>query len=112
MTIDERAIHDEVRAKYAAAAATAAAASGEVEAKEACCTPDGSIAFGELLYAADDRASLPDAAVLGDLGCGNPTAVAELREGERVLDLGRAAASTSSSPPVASARPAVRSAST
>ena len=35
-----------------------------------------------------DRASLPDAAVLASLGCGNPTAVAELREGERVLDLG------------------------
>ena len=34
------------------------------------------------------RAELPDAAVLASLGCGNPTAVAELREGETVLDLG------------------------
>jgi SAM-dependent methyltransferase len=44
--------------------------------------------FGEILYADADRAALPDAAVLASLGCGNPTAVAELREGERVLDLG------------------------
>ena len=35
-----------------------------------------------------DRASLPDAAVLASLGCGNPTAVADLQEGDRVLDLG------------------------
>ena len=34
------------------------------------------------------NAELPDAAVLASLGCGNPTAVADLREGERVLDLG------------------------
>src|SRR6202008_2067888 len=53
-----------------------------------CCGPDGSLAWGPLLYGADDRASLPDAAVLASLGCGNPTAVAELRKGETVLDLG------------------------
>ncbi|HEX5826869.1 MAG TPA: arsenite methyltransferase, partial [Candidatus Limnocylindrales bacterium] len=40
------------------------------------------------LYSALERAELPEAAVLASLGCGNPTAVAELREGERVLDLG------------------------
>jgi ubiquinone/menaquinone biosynthesis C-methylase UbiE len=40
------------------------------------------------LYAPHERAELPDAAVLASLGCGNPTAVAELREGEVVLDLG------------------------
>ena len=39
-------------------------------------------------YGTLDRADLPDAAVLASLGCGNPTAVAELREGETVLDLG------------------------
>ena len=44
--------------------------------------------FGADLYAARDRDQLPDAAVLASLGCGNPTAVAELREGETVLDLG------------------------
>ena len=42
----------------------------------------------KLGYTALDRASLPDSAVLASLGCGNPTAVAELREGETVLDLG------------------------
>jgi SAM-dependent methyltransferase len=41
-----------------------------------------------MLYDELDRAGLPDAAVLASLGCGNPTAVAELREGEVVLDLG------------------------
>ena len=44
--------------------------------------------FGELLYDAEQRGELPDAAVLASLGCGNPTAVAELHEGETVLDLG------------------------
>ncbi len=41
-----------------------------------------------MLYDATDRASLPEAAVLASLGCGNPIAVADLREGETVLDLG------------------------
>jgi arsenite methyltransferase len=50
---------------------------------ECCSGPDGSA-----LYGIEERASLPDAAVLASLGCGNPTAVAELREGETVLDLG------------------------
>jgi SAM-dependent methyltransferase len=44
--------------------------------------------FGEALYDAEQRGELPDAAVLASLGCGNPTAVADLREGEVVLDLG------------------------
>jgi len=54
-----------------------------------CCadaTEGGS--FGEALYDAEQRGELPDAAVLASLGCGNPTAVAELHEGETVLDLG------------------------
>jgi ubiquinone/menaquinone biosynthesis C-methylase UbiE len=49
---------------------------------------DSADAFGSGLYAASDRDSLPDAALLASLGCGNPTAMAELREGEAVLDLG------------------------
>ena len=44
--------------------------------------------FGSGLYDSDDRAALPEAAQLASLGCGNPTAVAELHEGETVLDLG------------------------
>ena len=44
--------------------------------------------FGEALYDAEQRGELPDAAALASLGCGNPTAVADLHEGETVLDLG------------------------
>ena len=44
--------------------------------------------FGSGLYADADRGELPEQAVLASLGCGNPTAVADLREGEIVLDLG------------------------
>ena len=44
--------------------------------------------FGSNLYESADRDALPDAARLASLGCGNPTAVADLHEGETVLDLG------------------------
>jgi SAM-dependent methyltransferase len=54
-----------------------------------CCADEGDQAdFGEALYEGEQLRELPDAAVLASLGCGNPTAVAELREGETVLDLG------------------------
>ncbi len=57
-----------------------------------CCDPSccggEEATFGAALYRAQDREELPDAAVLASLGCGNPTAVAELRTGETVLDLG------------------------
>jgi SAM-dependent methyltransferase len=44
--------------------------------------------FGSTLYGTGERDELPDTAVLASLGCGNPTAVAELHAGETVLDLG------------------------
>jgi SAM-dependent methyltransferase len=88
MALDQEAIHDEVRARYAQAAMAAAARRSDSQAQRSCCGPDGSSGFGDQLYADADRASLPDAALLASLGCGNPTAVAELRDGERVLDLG------------------------
>jgi arsenite methyltransferase len=44
--------------------------------------------FGSALYSADERGELPVEAVAASLGCGNPTAVADLHAGERVLDLG------------------------
>lgn len=87
-------IHEVVRARYAEAAVAAATATDAAdaarrsEALEPCCRPDGGVSFGSLLYDDADRAALPDAAVLASLGCGNPTAVADLREGETVLDLG------------------------
>ncbi|HEX5824063.1 MAG TPA: arsenite methyltransferase [Candidatus Limnocylindrales bacterium] len=86
--LDQDQIHDEVRARYAEAALAAGAQRTDSSAKASCCGPDGSTAFGELLYDASDRADLPEAAILASLGCGNPIAVAELRPGERVLDLG------------------------
>ena len=73
-------IHEMVRERYASAALQATAGTG------ACCGPEEGIGAG--LYSALERDELPDAAVLASLGCGNPTAVADLREGERVLDLG------------------------
>ena len=48
----------------------------------------GDAVFGPGLYPADELAPLPDDAVAASLGCGNPTAVADLRPGETVLDLG------------------------
>lgn len=82
-------IHETVRNRYAEAARAASGTQGTTsEALESCCADDGRVVFGSLLYAADERAGLPDAAVLASLGCGNPTAVAELRSGETVLDLG------------------------
>src|SRR5512141_2059345 len=70
-------IHEQVRERYAAAAKTAEAG---------CCAVDTD--YGPELYSALERAELPNAAVLASLGCGNPIAVAELKPGERVLDLG------------------------
>ena len=54
---------------------------------DGCCS-DVSGTYGLELYDAASREGLPDAALLASLGCGNPVAVAELREGETVLDLG------------------------
>jgi arsenite methyltransferase len=73
------AIHTEVRTRYAEAAVAASAG-------VSCCTDEAGV--GAELYSALERAGLPGAAVLASLGCGNPIAVADLQEGERVLDLG------------------------
>ncbi|MEO5884932.1 MAG: arsenite methyltransferase [Candidatus Limnocylindrales bacterium] len=78
---------DDVRARYAQAARNVLDGTPASSPSE-CCSADGTAVFGERLYDAADRASLPDAAVLASLGCGNPTAVADLRAGETVLDLG------------------------
>jgi arsenite methyltransferase len=92
-------IREAVRERYAAAANSVG------EGKVACCGPSeaagggcgcgtdvpdacGTGEFGAGLYEEADRDQLPDEAKLASLGCGNPTAVAELNEGETVLDLG------------------------
>jgi SAM-dependent methyltransferase len=53
-----------------------------------CCQGGAASDFGEALYTTEQRDELPDDAVLASLGCGNPIAVADLHEGETVLDLG------------------------
>ncbi len=87
-------IHEAVRTSYASAARRVA---DRGERDEACCgdgcgcstaAATAPPVWGSGLYAQTDRSELPDAAVLASLGCGNPTAVAELRPGETVLDLG------------------------
>jgi arsenite methyltransferase len=83
MTTTAEQLREEVRRRYAETALTI------LDTGRGCCpsgTPD--TGFGEALYDAEERDELPDTAVLASLGCGNPTAVAELREGETVLDLG------------------------
>ena len=81
-------IRDEVRDHYARAALDAASGAECGCGEGACCGEPAETAFGGALYADAQRGELPEAAVLASLGCGNPTAVAELREGETVLDLG------------------------
>jgi SAM-dependent methyltransferase len=82
-------ITDEVRSRYAdTARALLRQADVPSDVAGACCGPTGEPAWGDALYDATQRASLPETAVLASLGCGNPTAVAELRPGEVVLDLG------------------------
>jgi SAM-dependent methyltransferase len=85
VTLAADRLRDEVRERYAAAArAVTDGTSSGCCGSGSCCSDS----FGESLYSAEQRGDLPDAASLASLGCGNPTAVADLREGETVLDLG------------------------
>jgi len=79
-TSDAERIHHAVRERYALAAREAGS----------CCDTTGSASdlIGRTLYSDEDAGALPEAALAASLGCGNPTAVAELHEGETVLDLG------------------------
>ena len=84
-------IREEVRQRYAEAA-VAVETGGPSEALESCCGSDccggEQEVFGAKLYKDLDTSDVPDAAMLASLGCGNPLAVADLHEGETVLDLG------------------------
>jgi len=107
-SLDPATVREQVRARYAAAATAVLAAQ-----PAGCCAPAaaptdaaGTVAssccdatadtgdtgaaevFGAGLYDATERAGLPVAAAAASLGCGNPTAVADLHPGETVLDLG------------------------
>jgi SAM-dependent methyltransferase len=72
-------IHETVRRHYGEAALG-------VLNGTSCCADTGD--YGSQLYSALEREELPDTAVMASLGCGNPIMVADLHEGERVLDLG------------------------
>jgi arsenite methyltransferase len=86
MTEDTNQVREQVRERYARAAlAVTDVSSSAID----CCGGSGCSAdFGAALYDGGETTGLPDEAVLASLGCGNPTAVADLHEGETVLDLG------------------------
>ncbi len=101
MTTDD--LREQVRTRYAAAAASVmgggtnndallAELTGDPSLEGSCGGPawggDIGASFGSTLYRSDERGELPAQALAASLGCGNPTAVADLRPGERVLDLG------------------------
>lgn len=99
MTSDTDQIREAVRERYARAAGEVNAAQ---DAAASCCDPTAGadpccddqvvtiddVRWGLHKYDDAERAALPDAAALASLGCGNPTAVADLNPGETVLDLG------------------------
>ncbi len=102
----ESEVRDQVRARYAQAAVAVSAPGGrtalEVVDEGQCCAPTADATassccssdqevgpgFGAALYSAGEQSELPVEAVAASLGCGNPMMVADLREGETVLDLG------------------------
>jgi arsenite methyltransferase len=86
-------IREAVRERYAAAAELAIAGEGGCCGGDSGCgptvLPGGERAvFGRSQYTGAEQEALPETATLASLGCGNPTAVAQLNEGETVLDLG------------------------
>lgn len=103
----EPEVREQVRSRYAEAAAAVTRGSGPTpvelvdagqccapssieEANASCCGGGGEVdaGFGSGLYSADEQGELPAEAVAASLGCGNPMMVAELAAGDRVLDLG------------------------
>jgi ubiquinone/menaquinone biosynthesis C-methylase UbiE len=93
-------MREQVRARYAEAAravraperGASAGCCGDSAEQPCCCAGpaalDSADCFGGPLYGESETDGLPEQAVRASLGCGNPLAVADLREGERVLDLG------------------------
>src|SRR3954452_15885140 len=89
-------IRETVRERYAAAATRSAEQQSEgccgASPTQSCCgTADADERFGATLYDGRDATGATDAALSASLGCGVPTAVADLHEGETVLDLGSGA---------------------
>jgi arsenite methyltransferase len=98
MVEEKQQIHEVVRERYADAALQVLEQGTDAEvgccgpaADASCCGPQAAETedgFGQKLYSAIELDEIPSAASLASLGCGNPVAVAELHEGETVLDLG------------------------
>jgi arsenite methyltransferase len=95
--VEEVALRERVRTRYAELAELAAAGATcgcgqpvDCGCGAGCCTPvdENQPGVAAEFYSVDERDALPETAVLASLGCGNPIAVAELRPGEVVLDLG------------------------
>ena len=86
--VDSDGLREIVRERYAAAAVDVAGRDASCCAQDTVITPEQRAVFGSSLYEDGDRAEVPEAARLASLGCGNPAAIAELEEGQTVLDLG------------------------
>jgi SAM-dependent methyltransferase len=102
-TDETEALRTEIQRRYAAAAVAAGGAesTGCCGPTTGCCGPTtgscgdepgcgcgGETKFGSGLYSDTEAGQLPSAALAASLGCGNPTAVADLQAGQTVLDLG------------------------
>jgi arsenite methyltransferase len=91
MTTTADELREEVRRRYAESALAVTEGSGGCGCGSGSCCADGesdAALFGQALYDAEQHGELPETAALASLGCGNPLLVAELNEGETVLDLG------------------------
>lgn len=94
MTAEHNELRTQIRTSYGAAATAISGGATNSDALTAvsCCgssdSADTGAIFGAGLYGADEHAEIPVEALAASLGCGNPTAVADLHPGERVLDLG------------------------
>jgi arsenite methyltransferase len=90
-TIPGDDLKEQIRERYADRARAVTERESPATCGCGCCGPDATEPddeFARGLYGADETVSLPAQALQASLGCGNPTALAELREGETVLDLG------------------------
>ena len=91
MTTTAANLREEVRRRYAEAARALGEGASGCGSGSCCGGETDAAKFGQALYEADQRDTLPDVAAGASLGCGNPTAVADLDEGDVVLDLGSGA---------------------
>jgi ubiquinone/menaquinone biosynthesis C-methylase UbiE len=86
LDMNDETTKDEVRAAVREQYGAVARATGAASCNPGCCGP-GAGASSKLGYSSEDLAAVPEGANMG-LGCGNPQAIAALRDGETVLDLG------------------------